>query len=251
MKQTLIKASKVAAKVLMKNYGKIKFVKTKEKESYFTNVDLEAEKAIFSIIRKQFPRHNIVSEEYGNLGKKSEYTWYIDPLDGTHNYIHNIPLFGVSIALAYKDKVKLGILNIPCLKEIYFAEKGKGAFLNGKRIKVSNKKTIKKSFVVTDISPRRMPEAKIKIYGKLKNNAYDIRALGTAIYGQALIARGSADIFITKETKSWDIAAGFLLIEEAQGKVTDFKSNNWKPKDGSYIATNGHLHNKILNILNV
>lgn len=249
MKQTLIKASEAAAKVLLKHYGKVKYVKTKENDSYFTNVDLEAEKAIFSIIRKKFPRHNIVSEESGIFNKNSEYTWIIDPLDGTHNYIHSIPLFGVSIALVHKDKVKLGILNIPCLKEVYFAEKGKGAFLNNKRIKVSNKKNMKKSFVLTDISPRRIPEEKIKIYKKLKNTAYDIRALGTAIYGQALIARGSADIYITKETNSWDIAAGFLLIEEARGKVTDFNGNNWKPKHGSYIATNGYLHNKILDIL--
>lgn len=146
MKSTVIKAAKEAGKVLMKNYGKIKNIKTKEKNSYVTNIDLESEKTIFSIIRKKFPEHNIISEESGSLNKKSEYTWYIDPLDGTHNYINNIPIFGVSIALAQNKIVKYGAICLPYFNEFYIAEKGKGAFLNGKRIKVSNKKKFEKIF---------------------------------------------------------------------------------------------------------
>ncbi|HJN57383.1 MAG: inositol monophosphatase [Candidatus Woesearchaeota archaeon] len=248
MKSTAIKAAREAGKVLMKNYGKIKFIKTKERNSFFTNVDLESEKKVFSIIRKKFPDHNIVSEESGSFDKKSEYTWYIDPLDGTHNYINNFPLFGVSVALAKNNIVKHGAIFLPYFNELYTAEKSKGAFLNGKRIKVSDKKNLEKSFVLTELALRRETE-KLRILSKIKDIVFDARVFGCAVFSHAYIAKGSADIYITTKTNSWDIAAGFLLIEEANGKVTDFNNNPWKPKDGSYVASNKHLHNKILNAL--
>lgn len=248
-KISVIKAAKEAGKILMENYGKIKFIKTKKQKSFVTNVDIESENAIFSIIRKKFPEHDILSEEFGSLNKKSDYRWFIDPLDGTHNYINNIPLFGVSIAMAYKDKMQIGVINLPYFKELYVAEKGKGAFLNGKKIRVSAKKELKNSFFFIEFVLRRNPEKKIELFNKIKDIAYDIRVLGSAVVAQAYVAKGSADIYLIQQTNPWDIAAGFLLIEEANGKVTDFKGNEWNPYMGKYIASNKFLHDKILKVL--
>jgi len=200
MKGIIIKAAKEAGKILMKHYGKIKYVKTKQQESYFTNVDLESEKFIISLIRKKFPKHNIVSEESGELNNKSDYTWYIDPVDGTHNYIKNFPLFGVSIALAHKGKVRLGVINLPFFNEIYFAEKNKGSFLNGKRLNVSDKIDLKKAFVLGDLSLRIKANININMLKKLKGNIYDFRALGCAVVAYTMVAKGNADAYITNYT---------------------------------------------------
>jgi len=248
MKSLMIKAAKDAGKVLMKHYGKIKFVREKNKTSYFTNVDLESEKVIISLIKKKFPKHNIISEESGNLGKKSDYIWYIDPLDGTHNYINNFPHFGVSIGLAYKGEMKLGVIDLPCFNEFYVAEKGKGALLNGKRLKVSNKKDVKRSFALTDLVYRHTPYGKI-IFDKLLGKVYDIRLLGCAVSGYTMVANGIVDAYIVPYTCPWDVAAGALIVEEAGGKVTGHDGGRWNPDNRKFVASNGKIHNQLLKII--
>lgn len=249
-KKIMLKAAKQAGKILMKNYGRVKFIKVKDKNSYVTNADLESEKYIVAIIRKNFPHHNIVSEESKYPRKKSDFTWYIDPLDGTHNYINKIPIFGVSIALGHKEKIVIGVISLPYINEVYFAEKGKGAFLNGKSIKVSKKQKLSKAFVLTDIIIRRTAIKNLEIIKKLNNVVYDVRFFGSAVFCQAYLARGSADIYFTNKTNSWDIAAGLLIAEEAGAIATDFNGHKWAPKEGAFVAANKQLHNKILKILN-
>jgi len=249
MKSLMLKAAKAAGKILMKNYGKVKFIKVKDQESYVTNVDLESEKFIISTIRKKYPEHDIVSEESGRLNKKSDYRWYIDPLDGTHNYIHKLPMFGVSIGLEYKGKIILGAICLPYFDELYVAEKGKGAFLNGKRLKVSNRKELKKSFITTDLVLRYFPEKKIEMLNKLKGLVYDIRVLGSAVYGYTSVAKGSADAYITIYTYPWDAAAGALIVEESSGKVTDFNGKEWKANTGKFISSNKKIHNQLIKVL--
>lgn len=244
-----IKIAKQSGKILLKHYGKVKFVKSKDNQSYVSNVDLESEKYIISSIRKKFPDHEIISEEAGKLNKISDYTWFIDPLDGTHNYISNIPMFGVSIGLAHKGKVILGVINLPYFNELYVAEKRKGSFLNGKRLKVSNKKDLKKSFILTELVLRYKPEEKIRVLKKLEGNVYDIRALGSAVYGYTNLAKGNVEAYMTIYTYSWDVAAGALIVEEAGGKVTDFNGNKWNPKRGKFISSNKKIHDKLLKIL--
>ena len=249
MKSLIIKAAKDAGKLLMKHYGKVRYVKEKDKTSYFTNVDLASEQLIISAIRKKFPEHNIISEESGNAKKASDYTWYIDPLDGTHNYIKKLPLFGTSIGLEHKGKVILGVISLPYFNELYFAESGKGAFLNGRRISVSGQKNLKRAFVVTDLALRYHPEGKIRMIKKMKGNIYDLRVLGCAVYDYSMVARGSADAYVTNYTNSWDMAAGALIVEEAKGKVTDFKGNKWKTSMSSFVSSNGRIHEQLLKIL--
>src|SRR3989338_5624172 len=149
MKNIAVRAAKAAGKVLLDNFGKIKTKTHKGHElGFVTNVDIAAEKKIFSVIRKKYPKHNILSEEEGFIDNNSGYKWVIDPLDGTHNYIHSLPIFGTSIALEHKGDVKLGVIYLPMLNQLFVAEKGNGAFLNGKRIKVSDTDELKHSMLL-------------------------------------------------------------------------------------------------------
>ena len=161
----------------------------------------------------------------------------------------NFPLLGVSIALAYKEKPIIGAINLPFFKELYFAEKGKGAFLNGKRISVSEKSDLKKAFVLTDLNFRYLPDKKMDMIKKIKGKVYDIRVLGCAVYGYTSIAKGNADAFLSPLTNSWDVAAGALIVEEAGGKVTNFKGKEWDLKQDNFIASNGRLHGGLLKML--
>ena len=146
MKQTAIKAAKLAGKVMMDNYDNIGKISFKENiKSILTKVDLLAEKTILNTIKKKYPYHNIISEESPKQDNKSEYTWIIDPIDGTTNYAQQIPCFCVSIGLAKNNEIILGAIYEPIRKELFFAEKGKGAFLNDKKIRVSNKEKIKEA----------------------------------------------------------------------------------------------------------
>jgi myo-inositol-1(or 4)-monophosphatase len=249
MKPFITRLSKQAGNILMKYFGKVKYVKEKSNESYFTNADIESEKYIISEIERKFPDHNIVSEEAGTLDKKSQYTWYIDPLDGTHNFMHKLPLFGTSIALALKDKVQFGAIYLPFFKELYFAQRGKGSFLNGKRIKVSRNNILKKSFIVSDLQLRYFPSKKLKLLRNLRGKVYDIRTLGCASYALALVAGGSAEAFITLYTRSWDMAAGSLIVDEAGGKFTDLEGKTWSPKEKQFLISNGKVHGRLLQII--
>ncbi|MBL7056268.1 inositol monophosphatase [Candidatus Woesearchaeota archaeon] len=249
MKQFILKLSKDAGKLLMKHYGKIKSINEKDNESYFTNVDLASEKLILGRIKKKFPSHNVVSEESSPIDNKSEYTWYIDPIDGTHNYIREFPLFGVSIAIAYKGEVIMGTINLPCFKEIYFAEKNKGVYCNGKKISVSKTSKLSKAFVVTDLTLRYDKASKLNVLKKLKWKVYDMRAVGCAVYSYVMVAKGIADVYYTTQTNSWDVAAGALIVSEAGGNVTDFTGEKWNPNQGKYISTNKQLHNQFLKVV--
>ncbi len=249
MKNTLISAANKASAHLLKNYGKIKSVRTKDPDSYVTNVDIETEKIIIQEIKKKFPTHNIISEERDLEDNKSEYTWYIDPLDGTHNYIHQFPLFGTSIALAKNNKITMGAIKLPYLDEFYFAQKRKGVLLNGKNIHVSSLADAKKAFVVTDLTLRWNAEKKLAMFNKIKGRVYDMRGLGCAVVAFSLVARGSADALLTTHMFPWDMAAGALIVEEAGGKVTDFKGNAWMPKGSNYIASNAKIHDSLVKML--
>ncbi len=246
MKNLAIKLANQSGKILMENFGKIRFVKSKDNKSYYTNVDLESEKLIIESILKKYPRHGIITEEEGEINADSDFIWHIDPLDGTHNYIANLPLFGVSIALAYKDEVKVGVINMPYLKEFFVAEKGKGAFMNGKRLRVSKTKKLKDAFLVIDMYLRYKAKNRLDLLNKMKGKAQDFRYWGCAVFSYSRIAKGNIDALIAPDTNSWDAAAGALLVEEAHGKVTDFKGDKWNAKIDSYIASNGKIHEQIL-----
>ncbi|HLD87072.1 MAG TPA: inositol monophosphatase family protein, partial [Candidatus Nanoarchaeia archaeon] len=141
MRQTAILAARKAGALLLRHFGKkIPGIRKKEGKSLVTDLDIACNDLIVGMIKKRFPTHNIITEETSPINQQSQYTWHIDPIDGTHNFIRGIPLFGVSIACARNGKVELGVIYLPLFRKMYVAQKGKGAFLNGKRIRVSEKK---------------------------------------------------------------------------------------------------------------
>ncbi|MBI4452488.1 inositol monophosphatase [Candidatus Woesearchaeota archaeon] len=245
-KRVLLQASKEAGKVLLKYYGKNEDVQEKSNKSLVSKADLEANRAILKIIRKNFPSHSILTEETEFEDKKSDYKWVIDPLDGTHNFLHGIPIFGTSIALEYKNEIILGVLHFPFMKLTAVAEKAKGAFLNGKRIKVSGKNEISHSLIIFEYAYTNRKE-KVDFIGKFVRTTIDLRNFGSAVYDLLLVACGKADGFVILSTHEWDIAAGFLIVEECGGKITDLKGKRWDVSQDKFVVSNGKIHQKLLN----
>ncbi|MEK6892250.1 MAG: inositol monophosphatase family protein [Nanoarchaeota archaeon] len=247
-KETALLAAKRAGKVLLKYFGKNQDIEKKLNKSLVSKADLEANKIIINIIKEKFPSHSILSEETGFEDNNSDYKWVIDPIDGTHNFLRGIPIFGVSIALEYQNEVVLGVLHFPILKLTASAEKGKGAFLNGKRLKVSSKADLSYSFILYEfVSATR--HKSIEFLKRIAHETLDIRNFGSAIYELLLVASGQCDAYVIFSTNEWDIAAGMLLIQEAGGKITDLRGDDCNPSDGNFIMSNGKIHGSLMQYL--
>ncbi|MBI4018843.1 MAG: inositol monophosphatase [Candidatus Aenigmarchaeota archaeon] len=240
-----IKAAKNAGKIIMKHYSKIDKLHYKSARDFATQADFDAEKSIISAIKKVFPAHAILAEESGESGS-SDSKWIIDPLDGTHNFVVEVPLFGVGIALERKGQVVLSVIYLPCSKELYSAEKGKGAFLNGKRIFVSPRK---ENFMVTFGGFWGISDPFVrKRFDKLAEKFHDdFRIPGSAVVQLAWLASGKADGSLMLNEKPWDIAPA-LIVEEAGGVVTGINGEKWTPYLTHYVAATKMLHREILNL---
>lgn len=251
MLKTAIKAAKKAGKIMQDNFGKVQKITYKENnQSILTEIDLKSEKAIIKTIEEDYPDHNILSEEAGLISKNSEYTWHIDPIDGTSNYAAGIPMYCVSIALVKNNEIILGVIFDPTRNELFYAEKGKGAFLNNKRIKVSNRNKLQEalvSFGLPSYSKASVPTLRkaAAIFPKIRG----FRNNGSAAINLSYIACGRLDIYASWKINSWDYAAGLMIIKEAGGKVTDLKGNNLSVEKENIIATNKTLHDKFLKII--
>lgn len=244
-------AAKKAGDYLWKVFVKEEKIKYQQKSKYeiVTKHDKEAERIILKLINEKFPDHQFLSEEKGyGKNKKSDYLWIIDPLDGTTNFSIKNPLFGVSIALAYKGNIVLGVLSIPFSKEIFWAQEGKGAYMNGKRIHVSKDDDVRDLFL-TYCHNHRSYHAKraVQIYQYFKTRNYKIRQLGSAAVEFGWVACGRTDAIMIPGAKSWDVAAGAILVREAGGEVTDYENKNWSLKSRDIIASNGKVHKIIVN----
>ena len=211
-----------------------------------TKYDLESEKIIISGIKRKYPRHNILSEEAGLINKGSSYTWIIDPLDGTGNFTRKNPFFSISIALSYQKEIVLGVVYAPFLDEIYIAERGKGAFLNGAPISVSTSGKLANSSIVSCEGSDRSVMRGVKLYHGIRPLVMDMRKLGSAAIESAWVASGRAEAYIATKINPWDVAAGVILVEEADGKVTDFKGKRWNLKKSDLILSNGLIHEQLL-----
>ncbi|MBI2558181.1 inositol monophosphatase [Candidatus Woesearchaeota archaeon] len=247
-RQTALLAAKRASKILLQYYGKNGSVKQKPNRSLVSIADTEANKSIISIIKRNFPTHSILSEETGFEDNNSDYKWVIDPLDGTHNFLHKLPIFGTSIALEYKNEVILGVLHFPILCINAVAEKGKGAFVNGKKISVSSRKNLGYSFVLVDTNPSNRKKA-ANFIGALSGTTADIRNFGSAIYNIFLVACGKCEGYVILSTNEWDVAAGFLTVEEAGGRITNLDGWSYNFNERKYLVSNGKLHGKLLEFL--
>ncbi|MDP3043034.1 MAG: inositol monophosphatase family protein [bacterium] len=255
IKQIAIEAVKKSGKMLILRYKRFDRadVMLKARHEILTKADLASEKIIIGEIRKNFPEHNIISEEAGSSKKISDYTWIIDPIDGTTNFSMHNPLWSISIAVAKNNNDKLeivaGIVYAPMLDELYVAEYGKGAYLNGKKIKVSK---INKGKVLNIFCNGKRPagiKKAIEYYRKQKLAGFDCRQFGSAAIELSYLACGRVESFVAPMANDWDVAAGALLVREAGGVVTDFAGKEWRIGSGDVAASNGLAHQNILNIL--
>ncbi len=252
LKETLFAETlaKKVGKLLLDNLGKISRIKEKSPKNFVTNVDLASEKLIISEIRKKYPDHQILSEEFGEKKTSSPYKWIIDPLDGTHNFMHSFPIFGVSIALEKNNEIISAAINIPKLCQSFIAEKGKSAFLNGKQIHVSKTARLYNSLIGMDsLFDKQLPKL-TSILKKISPKVHAIRFPGAAVMELTSVASGTADAYICISTNPWDCAGGILLIKEAGGKITDYEGEPVNQYSKQFLASNGILHSKILSTLN-
>lgn len=244
-KELAIRACKQIGRILLANFGKSLKIKSKGDRDLVTNIDRKAEKIIIGLIKKHYPQDGILSEESSGCCSGSGFRWIIDPIDGTHNFIHHIDIFGTSVALEFKGRVILGLIYMPVTAELYTAEKGQGAFCNGKRIKVSKRK-IKESTLVYDSSIRYNKKPMLKSLGAVADRVFNLRMFGSTVRSLSYLAQGKVDIEIEFNDKVWDFAAGLLLVEEAGGKASDFQGRAWSTNSKRYIASNGIVHSDIL-----
>jgi myo-inositol-1(or 4)-monophosphatase len=245
-----IKASEVSAHTLksfFKKFNKIK-LKNKNFRDIVSEIDFISQKEIVNIIKSTFPSHNIICEEKQNgLKKKSDFSWIVDPLDGTINYIHGVPIYSISIALKFKNELLIGVINNPEQKEIFYASKGYGSFMNGERIEVSKNNKFSSGLYIaafpSNIKKKLMN--KLKIFGKVNNNSRGMLRLGSAAHALTYLASGKIDGFWGEDLKIWDIAAGIIIVEEAGGIISDVNNNKFNFKK-SLVASNTLIHNDFI-----
>lgn len=256
---TVREALLVAGEVLRKRFDKPRRVKFKNPTSPVTQVDLESERRIVSLIRRRFPAHTFLAEESaflkkGDLGQSrpGRYRWIIDPLDGTVNYIHGIPASCVSIAVEKGGTVLAGGVYDPFRQELFLARKGGGSTLNNRRIHVSKESRLERSLLITGFPYNRaeVVHQLLAHVGTVLEMGIDIRRFGAAALDLAWIACGRAEGFWEINLNPWDVAAGFLLVQEAGGKVTDFQGNLLKVDSPiQTLATNKRIHQSLLSRL--
>jgi myo-inositol-1(or 4)-monophosphatase len=246
-----IEAAKLAGKFLLDNFGKVIQIHSKGDRNLATEIDRGAEKIIVDMIKRRFPTHGILAEEKERKDIDNDYLWIIDPLDGTHNYIRNINIFGVSIGLVHKGQFILGVIYMPSEDELYVGEEGNGAYKNEKKISVSDKDKLKECSISFDSSIRYSPQVMIPALEKLVKEVFNIRMLGSSARILSYVAEGKLDAAVEYHDRPWDFAAGVCLIKEAGGIFTDLGGRSPTYKTVGYIAANKVIHGQILGYVKI
>ncbi len=247
-----LKAAEEASKVLMEYFGKLSSleIEEKSKNDYVTEADKKSEMIIIKTIQGYFPQHTIIAEESG--GKEgNEWKWYIDPLDGTKNFIHGLPVFCVSIGVEREDELVAAVIGAPALGEVYVAEKGSGAYCNGKKINVSNR-PFDEALVATGFPFRgkNLLDDYLVCFKEVFLKVSGVRRCGSAAMDLAYTAKGVFDGFWEMSLHPWDIAAGVLLVEEAGGVVSDFKGEKGYLESGNIIGASKNTYAGLYEIVN-
>jgi myo-inositol-1(or 4)-monophosphatase len=237
------------AAVLKKYWGNVGSIQQKTSSSDLVTIaDKQSEEAIIKVLKSHFPLHSILAEESGLQElKDSEYLWVIDPLDGTTNYTHNYPMVSISIALKSKEQILAGIVYNPILEEFFYAEKGHGAFLNDKPIKVSSTKELNASLLATGFAydKKKSPETNYKEFTYFTQLTHGVRRGGSAALDLAYVATGRLDGYWERGLQAWDVAAGSLLVEEAGGRVSSYDNSPLDIYTGKVLASNTLIHDSI------
>ena len=214
-----------------------------------TKYDKEVDRLIVEEIRRHYPGHSLLTEESGFLRGDPDWLWVVDPLDGTGNFANFNPFFSVCVALMYRNELMMGVTYAPAIDEFYFAEKGKGAYLNGVKIQVSDVSALSQSYILYCEGGDRDRARTGQLLHKVYPHVTDIRKLGSAGLETAWVAAGIREAYFTTRIEPWDVASGVLLVQEAGGKVSDFQGNPWRPQTSDLLFSNKKLHEKILSLI--
>ena len=250
----MVKACRKAAKTLIRDFGEIEKlqVSVKGPGDFVTLSDKKVEKILIEELQKARPNYSILSEEVGEIKNDEEFKWVIDPIDGTSNFLHGIPHFGISLGLENKNEIICGIIFDPIKDEIFTAEKGNGSYLNNKRMRVSSRSKLEDSIIFTG-GPRRDSKDRNVVLDEYKKFSskvlIPIRKMGSAALDMAYVAAGRCDGFWQRNLNYWDIAAGIILVKEAGGFVTDFKGNNDFLKNKTILVNNSKISEEMVKIL--
>lgn len=242
------RAAKEAGEILKEHFHKKADVTIKKDESFQTEADRLSEKIIISAIKREFPDHSINAEESGLTKESSKYLWLIDPLDGTTNYVTRLPFFCISIALAVKGEVEVGLVYDPYHREIFTAQAGEGATLNDLSVKVSQTNDLSESMIGYSRT-RHVKEKFIDVFTKVAKATRTPKILGSTALQLCYVAANRLDADICLSQHPWDIAAGALIVKEAGGRTTDLNGGGWHLGIGDIVASNGKIHEELLEIL--
>jgi len=250
----MVKACRKAAKTLIRDFGEIEKlqVSVKGPGDFVTASDKKVEKILIEELQKARPNYSILSEEAGEINNDTSFKWIIDPIDGTANFLHGIPHFGISVGLEHNKEIISGIIFDPIKDEMFIAEKGNGSYLNNQRMRVSSRSKLKDCIIFTG-GPKRESEDRelsLKEYNNFSSKVLiPIRKLGSASLDMAYVAAGRCDGFWQRNLNYWDIAAGIILVKEAGGFVTDFKGKNDYIPNKSILVTNSKINKEMIEIL--
>jgi len=248
-----IQAAKEAGQLLKESVGKVKSIEMKkgEERNLVAEIDKGSEALSIKMIKGHFPSHGILAEESGGSSLAEEYRWIIDPLDGTTNFLHGVPIFCVTIAVEHRGTIIAGVTYDPNLDELFTAEKGNGAYLNGGKLKVSYATEMMNSLFVTGFpyDIENNPDHPAEHFANFLTATQGLRRLGSAALDLAYVACGRFDGFWEVALNPWDMAAGVLFVDEAGGRTTDFLANPLSIYKKQILATNGLVHQAALDIL--
>ncbi|PIR26740.1 MAG: inositol monophosphatase [Deltaproteobacteria bacterium CG_4_10_14_0_2_um_filter_43_8] len=246
-----VELAKQAGKIQLDSLKKDHHIEYKGAINLVTEVDKKCEALIVGTLAKHFPHHDILAEEGSGKRKQSEYRWIIDPLDGTINYAHQFPFFCVSIALEFQGELVLGVIFDPNRDELFTAVKGEGAFLNGKRLQVSNSPDLVHALLATGFAYNVQEEQADNLdhFAHFIKKARAVRRPGSAAIDLAWIACGRIDGFWELFLKPWDIAAGVVIIREAGGQVSSFDGGSFDVYGDEILTSNGKIHQEMVDVL--
>ena len=251
----MVKVCRKAAKILIRDFGEIENlqVSLKGPGNFVTASDIKVEKILVEELQKARPTYSILSEEIGEINNDESFKWIIDPIDGTSNFLHGIPHFAISIGLEHDKEIICGIIYDPIKDEMFVAEKGNGAYVNNKRMRVSSRSKLKDCIIFTG-GPRQNPKDKELFFVEYKNFSSivktPIRKMGSASLDMAYVAAGRCDGFWQRNLNYWDYAAGIILVKESGGFVTDFNGKNRYIENKTILVTNSKIDKEMIEVLN-
>ena len=250
----MVKVCRKASKILIRDFGEIENlqVSLKGPGDFVTASDKKVEKIIIEELQKARPNYSILSEEIGEINNDESFKWIIDPIDGTSNFLHGIPHFAISIGLEHDKEIICGIIYDPIKDEIFTAEKGNGAYLNNKRMRVSSRSKLKDCIICTGGHKRDSKDRELALeeYKKFSSKVFiPIRKFGSASLDMAYVAAGRCDGYWQRNLSYWDIAAGIILVKESGGFVTDFNGEFDYIENKTILVTNSRINKEMIELL--